>query len=365
MAQVILSGLSKRFGKVLAVDNVGLTIADGEFISFLGPSGCGKTTTLNMIAGLETPSEGRIEIGGLDVTHVPAMQRDIAMVFQSYALYPHMTVAENLGFALRVRGFDTMTRQRRIGSAAAALGLNSLLDRYPRQLSGGQRQRVALGRALVRQPKVFLLDEPLSNLDAVLRIETRAEMKRLFASIKTTAIYVTHDQAEAMTMSDRIAVFRDGRMQQVGTPLEIYRSPANRFVASFVGSPPMVLLQGRVHNGCANVANVPLPLASDTVGQEGTAITVGFRPEDVLVGKGKSQATIELVEHLGSSVLVHLRLNGHRLVAQAAGDARLKPGEQVPIHLSAENMYCFEPDTGLAIQTPGLNRIKAKKTTVA
>jgi ABC-type sugar transport system ATPase subunit len=365
MAQVILSGLSKRFGKVVAVDKVGLTIADGEFVSFLGPSGCGKTTTLNMIAGLETPSEGRITIGDLDVTHVPAMRRDIAMVFQSYALYPHhMTVAGNLGFALRVRGFDAETRQKRISSAAAALGLGGLLDRYPRQLSGGQRQRVALGRALVREPKVFLLDEPLSNLDAVLRIETRAEMKRLFAAIETTAIYVTHDQAEAMTMSDRIAVFRDGRMQQVGTPLEIYRSPANRFVASFVGSPPMVLIEGRVRNGCAEVAGVALPLENGAAKHEGAAITVGFRPEDVLVGTGKSQATIELVEHLGSSVLAHLRLNGHRLVAQAAGDARLKPGGQVPVQLSAQTMYCFDAETELAIQTPGENRTKAEKATI-
>jgi ABC-type sugar transport system ATPase subunit len=365
MASVALSGLTKRFGKVVAVDGVDLAIADGEFVSFLGPSGCGKTTTLNMIAGLEAPSDGRISIDDRDVTHLPAMQRDIAMVFQSYALYPHMTVADNLGFALWVRGFDAATRQQRVSSAAAALGLSDLLDRYPKQLSGGQRQRVALGRALVREPKVFLLDEPLSNLDAVLRIETRAEIKRLFAAIKTTAIYVTHDQAEAMTMSDRIAVFRNGRMQQVGTPLEIYRSPANRFVASFVGSPPMMLLEGRLQSGGMGVAGILLPVKGAALGAAGTRFIVGFRPEDILVGTGPYDSVIELVEHLGSSVLVHLTLNGHRLVAQTAGDSRLKPGEHTPISLPAESIYCFDPETELSVRTPSPTSSKPKKTALA
>ena len=218
MAAVTLTGLRKAFGPVVAVRDVNLAVANGEFVSFLGPSGCGKTTTLNMIAGLETPSAGRIEIGARDVTSVPAMDRNVAMVFQSYALYPHMTVRKNLAFALKVRNMAAPEIARRVEHAAAGLELSPLLDRYPRQLSGGQRQRVALGRALVREPEVFLLDEPLSNLDAVLRVQTRAELKRLFARLGTTAIYVTHDQTEAMTMSDRIAVFRHGVLQQVATP---------------------------------------------------------------------------------------------------------------------------------------------------
>jgi ABC-type sugar transport system ATPase subunit len=351
MATVTLSRLTKRFGPVTAVDAVDLAVADGEFVSFLGPSGCGKTTTLNMIAGLEAPTSGEIRIDGIDVTRIAAMKRDVAMVFQSYALYPHMTVADNLGFALRVRGVEPAERLRRVGEAADALGLRELLSRYPKQLSGGQRQRVALGRALVRDPKVFLLDEPLSNLDAVLRVQTRAELKRLFASLKTTAIYVTHDQAEAMTMSDRIAIFRDGRLQQVGSPLEIYRSPANLFVASFVGSPPMTFLEGAIAEGGLAVAGLVLPMtAAATPG----AVTVGFRPEDVDVGRTGSEATIDLVEHLGSSVVLHLRLNGHALVAQTADDVRLKPGGRVPVRLSAERAYCFDETSQGAVLTPGI-----------
>jgi multiple sugar transport system ATP-binding protein len=354
LASVTLSRLSKRFGTVSAVEALDLAIADHEFISFLGPSGCGKTTTLNMIAGLAKPSGGAIHIGEDDVTYLPAMKRDIAMVFQSYALYPHMTVAKNLGFALRVRGIEAEEAERRIAHAAQALGLVELLGRYPRQLSGGQRQRVALGRALVRDPKVFLLDEPLSNLDAVLRVQTRAELKRLFSSLGTTAIYVTHDQAEAMTMSDRIAVFRSGQLQQVGTPLEVYRAPANLFVARFVGSPPMTFLPASIGEGgsldmIGRSFAAPARVASD----KGRSLLVGLRPEDVRLGRGGTPATIEFVEHLGSALIVHLKLAGQNLVAQTADGDQLRAGTETQLDLDSTNFYCFDPQTELALHTPG------------
>jgi ABC-type sugar transport system ATPase subunit len=278
---------------------------------------------------------------------MPAMQRDIAMVFQSYALYPHMNVARNLGFALRVRGLPKAEIAAKVDRAAASLGLTEHLSRYPRQLSGGQRQRVALGRALVRDPQVFLLDEPLSNLDAVLRVQTRAELKRLFEGLGTTAIYVTHDQAEAMTMSDRIAVFDHGRLQQFGTPLEIYRAPANRFVASFVGSPPMRFVPAKVGGGALHAlgARVPSDLA------DGECV-LGLRPEDVRLGDGPVLASVALVEHLGSVALATLSCAGQEFVAQASPDTTLGRGDRVRVALDPATFYVFDK-SGAALRTPG------------
>ena len=353
MAGVSLSGVSKRFGPVVAVDGLDLEVRDHEFMSFLGPSGCGKTTTLNMIAGLEAPSAGTIRIGDSDVTSVPAMRRDIAMVFQSYALYPHMTVDRNLGFALKVRGLDAAEIAARVRQVAEMLSLTGLLDRYPRQLSGGQRQRVALGRAIVRAPKVFLLDEPLSNLDAVLRVQTRAELKRLFQQLGTTTIYVTHDQAEAMTMSDRIAVFRAGQLQQVGTPLQIYRAPANRFVASFVGSPPMNFVSARVMGeGRIAALGTVWQAPQGFPAQESRPLLLGLRPEDIRLG-GAVPATIEIVEHLGSAVILHLSVSGTAIVLQSVEAEGLKTGDSIAIDLDPDLFYLFDPATDAAVATPG------------
>jgi ABC-type sugar transport system ATPase subunit len=347
MAAVTLRGLTKRFGAAVAVAGLDLHIRDGAFVSFLGPSGCGKTTTLNMIAGLERPTSGSIHIGDTDVTGMPAMQRDIAMVFQSYALYPHMNVARNLGFALRVRGLPKPEIADKVARAAAALGLTEHLTRYPRQLSGGQRQRVALGRALVRDPKVFLLDEPLSNLDAVLRVQTRAELKRLFEGLGTTAIYVTHDQAEAMTMSDSIAVFDRGHLQQFGTPLEIYRAPANRFVASFVGSPPMRFVPATISGGALHAlgAHVAVDLP------EGECV-LGLRPEDIRIGDGPVPASVALLEHLGSAVLATLACGDDEIMAQVSPDSALRRGDRVRVTLDPATFYVFD-QSGAAMRTPG------------
>jgi len=355
MASVTLKAVGKRYGSVEAVRDLDLEIRDGEFMSLLGPSGCGKTTTLNMIAGLELPSAGTIRIGERDVTQLSAMHRDIAMVFQSYALYPHMSVERNMGFALMVRGYAPDEIARRVARAAEMLSLGEYLKRHPRQLSGGQRQRVALGRALVRDPQVFLLDEPLSNLDAVLRVQTRAELSGLFKTLGTTAVYVTHDQSEAMTMSDRIAVFSHGRLQQVGEPLEIYRAPANRFVASFVGSPPMTFLDGVVGEAGELVSgDLRLPGPANLRGaRSGEAITIGIRPEDVQLGGGGIPAVAEIVEHLGSLQIVHLTVSGRRIVAQVAESAQLRRGDTIHIRIEPSQLYLFNAKSGDAIHTPG------------
>jgi ABC-type sugar transport system ATPase subunit len=355
MASVTIEHVSKRFGSFEAVSDLNLSIRDGEFMSLLGPSGCGKTTTLNMIAGLETPGSGAIRIGERDVTHLPAMHRDVAMVFQSYALYPHMTVARNMGFALKIRGVAEAEIAARVKQAAGMLSLETVLDRYPKQLSGGQRQRVALGRALVRSPQVCLLDEPLSNLDAVLRTQTRAELSRLFKTVNTTAIYVTHDQSEAMTMSDRIAVFSHGRLQQVGEPLDIYRSPANRFVAAFVGSPAMTFLDavctdagalavGELRFGCPVGAPGLAP---------GKRVTIGLRPEDVSIGAAGERSVVEIVEHLGSLQIIHVRAAGHRILAQVADTDTIRRGDALMISVKPHNLYLFSADTEQALYTPG------------
>jgi multiple sugar transport system ATP-binding protein len=308
MASVRLKSVGKTYpnGHV-AAQGLDLEIADGEFMVLVGPSGCGKSTALRMIAGLETPTAGQIFIGDRDVTEVPPQDRDIAMVFQSYALYPHMTVRENLSFGLRMRGAERNIIESRVEEAARALGLEPVLPRKPAQLSGGQRQRVALGRAIVREPKVFLFDEPLSNLDAKLRVETRAELARLHRRLGATVVYVTHDQEEAMTLGSRVAVMRDGFLQQVAPPMEIYRKPANRFVAGFVGSPGMNFLPGLVlENGAQS-------------GKDG--LTLGIRPHDVTIvprGTGDIDAWVDVVEPRGSELLVYLRWETD------AGDAELR-----------------------------------------
>jgi len=356
VAEVTLQRVAKSFGRVQALYPLDLSIRDGEFVALLGPSGCGKTTTLNLIAGLEAVSAGTITIGGRDVTRVAAMEREIAMVFQSYALYPHMTVARNLGFALAVRRMPADQIAARVRRAAGVLDLLPYLDRYPRQLSGGQRQRVALGRALVRDPKVFLLDEPLSNLDAVLRLQTRAEIVRLFRSLGTTAVYVTHDQAEAMTMADRIAVFSAGRLLQFAAPLEVYLAPANRFVAGFIGAPPMQFADVVAAPDGVRFGGMTLPCAVPR--PPGTALVLGLRPETVELGPaGRGlPAVVDLVEHLGGLQIVYLRCGAATLAAQTGAALRYRPGERLGITVEPSAAYLFDPGSGATLAAPGLSR---------
>src|SRR5881409_531720 len=301
MAQVVMKDLNKKYDEVHAVKNVNLHVRDKEFVVLVGPSGCGKSTTLRMVAGLEEITAGEITIGDRVVNDVPPKDRDIAMVFQNYALYPHMTVYDNMAFGLRLRKYPKTEIDRRVRRAAETLGIGMLLDRKPKQLSGGQRQRVALGRAIVRQPQVFLMDEPLSNLDAKLRVQTRSQIAALQRRLGVTTVYVTHDQVEAMTMGDRVAVLKDGILQQVDTPSHMYDNPANVFVAGFIGSPAMNLLEVGVQGETMKFGNADLPLRREAAGEAhkaGDAITVGVRPEDMeLVGPGQGlRTTINLVE---------------------------------------------------------------------
>jgi multiple sugar transport system ATP-binding protein len=309
MAAVTLKALTKRFDDTEVIRGIDLDIADGEFMVFVGPSGCGKTTTLRMIAGLENPSEGDILIDGQRCNDIHPAERGAAMVFQSYALYPHMTVAENMGFALRMAGIGRAERDARVRQAAQSLRLDSLLARYPKELSGGQRQRVAIGRAIVRQPRVFLFDEPLSNLDAALRVDMRVEMRRLHQTLRATMIYVTHDQVEAMTLADRIAVFRDGRIEQVGSPLDLYEQPVNRFVAGFMGSPKINLIDRPTADASSEHRALWQLLAPAS---DNRAASIGIRPDRLQVSAGEAgvPATLALVEHLGDTAIAHLRVNG-------------------------------------------------------
>ena len=334
MASVRLEGVTKTYpnGHV-AAKGLDLEIRDGEFMVLVGPSGCGKSTALRMIAGLETPTGGRILIGDRDVTTLAPQHRDIAMVFQTYALYPHMTVGENLAFGLRMRGTARDAIEKRVKEAARALGLEPVLDRRPAQLSGGQRQRVALGRAIVREPKVFLFDEPLSNLDAKLRVETRAELARLHRRLGATVVYVTHDQEEAMTLGWRVAVMRDGFLQQVAPPMELYRSPANRFVAEFVGSPGMNFLPGDTLTGVAGRAGM----------------TLGVRPHDVALvhqGGGDVDAWVDVVEPRGSELLVYLRLgakgDGAELRVVAPPEPAIEEERVVGIRFDRTRLHWFD-----------------------
>ncbi len=361
MASVALRHVSKRFGGVSAVNDVNLEIDDQEFLVLLGPSGCGKTTTLRMVAGLEEMSEGAILIGDRDVSELPPKDRDIAMVFQNYALYPHMTVADNMAFGLKLRRISKTEIDRRVNEAAEILGLEDYLSRRPKELSGGQRQRVALGRAIVREPKAFLMDEPLSNLDAKLRTQTRVELKRLHQRLGATILYVTHDQTEAMTMGTRIVVMRDGVVQQVDTPEGIYHRPANKFVAAFVGTPAMNLFDvtlvrdGKALHAHIDGQSIELPPdLRQAVGslQEGHTVTLGLRPEDLVFGPLHASSdplrlsgTVRLVEPLGHENIVHCDVGGFLIIARTTNEWAGRIGDRVTTNFSGGRLYAFDPST--------------------
>ena len=345
MAGIHLKNLSKRWGHVVAVADVTLDIPDGELLVLLGPSGCGKTTTMRMIAGLEEASGGEIWIGDRLVNKLEPKDRDIAMVFQSYGLYPTMTVYENIRFPLKVRKVPAEQHRERVLRAARMVELTGLLDRRPAQLSGGQRQRVALARAIVRQPTVFLMDEPLSNLDAKLRISTRAQIKNLHHELRTTTIYVTHDQIEAMTLADRVVVMSHGVVQQVGTPVEIYDRPANTFVAGFIGSPAMNLIEGEIASGVFTAANVRITgLSQEPRG----SVTLGFRAEDALLAKSDSgiEAPIYTLELLGESSMVTLQAGGALVAVKAPKDFRAEIGALASASIPARACHLFDSNSG-------------------
>jgi multiple sugar transport system ATP-binding protein len=343
MADVVLKNITKRWGGFTAVRDQSLTIRDGEFMVLLGPSGCGKTTTMRMVAGLEEPTAGDILIGGERVNDLPPRERDVAMVFQSYGLYPHMSVADNIGYPLKLRGIRGAERQRQIEAAAAKVELGDLLHRKPRELSGGQRQRVALARAIVRRPKVFLMDEPLSNLDAKLRVSTRAEIKHLQYELGVTTIYVTHDQIEAMTLAHRVAVMSQGEIRQLDTPEAIYDRPADLFVAGFIGSPPMNLVQG-THAG--GVFTAPGGIRAETrVPRHAGPAVLGIRPEDVTVapaGAGDLDASVYAVELTGDAVLVTAIAGEARLIAKADRAWRAEPGTTIGLRTDATRLHLFD-----------------------
>jgi multiple sugar transport system ATP-binding protein len=362
MATVTFDHMVKRYaGDVLAVNDLNLEIHDGEFLVLVGPSGCGKTTALRCVAGLEEISDGRLLIGDRVVNDVPPKDRNIAMVFQSYALYPHMSVFDNLAFGLKLRKTPRDEIKKRVDEAAEVLGLGALLDRKPKALSGGQRQRVALGRAIVREPQVFLMDEPLSNLDAKLRVETRANIARLHQRLGTTTVYVTHDQVEAMTMGDRIAVMRDGILQQVGSPQELYDHPANVFVAGFIGSPAMNFATATVSDGTLTVGGMRLG-ASGTVSEmirnraTGSSVLLGFRPEHLdLVDTGaaslKIPAKVDVVEYLGNEELIHAVVEGHEVVALVPSERRVQEGQTVDLTVPAAKLHIFDPESERALMS--------------
>ena len=350
MAQVAISNVAKAFGTVKVLHDVSVDIADGQFVVLVGPSGCGKSTLLRMVAGLETVSGGTIAIGDRVVNHLPPAKRDIAMVFQNYALYPHKTVEQNMAFALKLRKTDPAVVAERVKRAADILDLNPYLKRYPRQLSGGQRQRVAMGRAIVRNPQVFLFDEPLSNLDAKLRVQMRTEIKELHQRLKTTTIYVTHDQIEAMTMADKIVVMRDGRIEQVGAPLELFDRPANLFVAGFIGSPSMNLLKGVVRKGDKPVVDIdgtPFPIAADSAVEDGRrrrlrrAARASRNPP-----RRRCRRKISVVEPTGSETLVFLRFGDGEMVALFRERHDFKPGDTLQLKPRLDQVHLFDAETG-------------------
>jgi len=349
MAQVTIRGVRKTFGAVDVIHGVDLDIMDGEFVVLVGPSGCGKSTLLRMIAGLETISGGTIQIGERVVNHLPPAQRDIAMVFQNYALYPHMTVADNMAFALKLRKTDAATVNDRVQKAAEILGLKPYLQRYPRQLSGGQRQRVAMGRAIVRDPQVFLFDEPLSNLDAKLRVQMRTEIKELHQRLKTTTIFVTHDQIEAMTMADRIVVMHDGLIEQIGTPLELYDSPRNLFVAGFIGSPAMNFLRGAAKSSgglSIDVEGAHLPIAGNHTVSDGQPVVYGIRPEHLELSNDGFPAKVAVVEPTGSETMVVVRLGETEVVALFRERHNFAPGQTVHLRPRVDQVHLFDSQSG-------------------
>ncbi len=382
MANVVIKKLSKRFGKTQVLRDLDLSIRDGEFVVIVGPSGCGKSTLLRCIAGLESISSGDLFIDETRVNDFSPKQRDIAMVFQSYALYPHMTVKENMSFGLSIRRVDQQEIERRVSEAAQFLELTDLLHRFPKQLSGGQRQRVAMGRAIVRNPKVFLFDEPLSNLDASLRVQMRTELSRLHKRLGSTMIYVTHDQVEAMTLADRIVVLKNGELQQVGSPLDLYYRPANQFVGGFIGSPAMNFLRGRIINGSPTRPNfqiegitMPIPITPSN-SAIGRSLMIGIRPEHLNLAdaqEGKLLGKIELIEPMGFEANLYLRLpqedserqtfeqpnERELIVARVKGQkaSELKLGSQVWLNILPERIYLFDAETGHALNAtdPSVN----------
>lgn len=346
MAEIQLRNVQKRWGDFVGVENFNLTIADREFLVLLGPSGCGKTTTMRMIAGLEDVTDGEIAIGGKVVNELEPKDRDVSMVFQSYALYPNMNVYENIRFPLKVRGVDPASHDEKVLRAADMVELREFLHRRPAELSGGQRQRVALARAIVREPNVFLMDEPLSNLDAKLRVSTRAQIKNLTHDLKVTTIYVTHDQIEAMTLADRVVVMKRGRVQQVGSPTEIYDRPANTFVASFIGSPAMNLVDGQVQGGVFTADNTEVQGLAIPDG----ALTLGFRAEDARLAEpgetAQITAPIYTIELLGDAVMISVRIGGALVSVKADKSYRAEIGDSVAIHVPVSICHPFSAETG-------------------
>ena len=367
MARVLLDKLSKHFRSVVAVDDLTLEVADKEFLVLVGPSGCGKTTALRCIAGLEEATSGEIHIGDRLVNDVSPKDRDIAMVFQNYALYPHMSVYDNMAFGLKLRKFPRAEIQRRVKEAAEMLGMQELLNRKPRELSGGQRQRVALGRAIVREPKVFLMDEPLSNLDAKLRVQTRAELIKLHRRLGITTVYVTHDQMEAMTMGDRIAVLDEGKLQQVDTPLELYRHPVNLFVAGFIGSPAMSFMNGMLEarDGQMWMRADPVVLrlceqhAAKVKDFAGRQVIFGVRPDDIYDRRlgppiptsedNSATVTVDVTEPMGSTVYANLMAGKHELTAHLDADTKAKDGEALEVSFDMTKSHLFDPETDSAL----------------
>jgi multiple sugar transport system ATP-binding protein len=353
MATVEVRSVVKRFGSVQVVHGIDVTIDDRSFVVLLGPSGCGKSTLLRMIAGLEQVTEGEIAIGARVVNDVPPKSRDVAMVFQNYALYPHMKVFDNMAFSLKLAKVDRATIEEKVRRAAEILNLTEYLDRYPRQLSGGQRQRVAMGRAIVRNPQVFLFDEPLSNLDAQLRVQMRTEIKALHQRLGSTSVYVTHDQIEAMTMADKIVVMRDGRIEQIGAPLEIYDHPRNLFVAGFIGSPAMNLIPGtiRARNGHCVVdieGGIALPLPETATGRDGHAVYYGVRPDHLSVAGGTGvQAVVDVVEPTGADTLVFARVGNQKICGAFAERYTFRPGERIALAPRLDCVHLFDAQSGI------------------
>ncbi|HEX7152922.1 MAG TPA: sn-glycerol-3-phosphate ABC transporter ATP-binding protein UgpC [Thermoanaerobaculia bacterium] len=350
MAEVVFENVGKRYGNVSVIEGLNLDIKDHEFMVLVGPSGCGKSTALRMIAGLEEITDGEVRIGDRVVNDLQPKDRDVAMVFQSYALYPHMTIRENIEFGLKIRKTPREEMERRVMSASDTLGITHLLDRKPKQLSGGQRQRVAVARAIVRDPKVFLFDEPLSNLDAKLRVQTRAEITKLQQRLQTTTVYVTHDQIEAMTMGHRIAVMNAGKIQQVGTPLEVYDKPANVFVAQFIGTPPMNFVSATARDGRIEGATFSIP--SPRPVDNGRKLLVGIRPENLLesnkTGRGQTarlQGVVEIVEPIGHQAIVHVRTGGDLFVASFDSHNMPRVGETIELVIELDALHLFDAAT--------------------
>jgi multiple sugar transport system ATP-binding protein len=346
MAAVSFHNIQKAYGKVKVIHGIGFDIADGEFVVLVGPSGCGKSTLLRMLAGLEDITGGEISIDGKVVNDLESKDRDIAMVFQSYALYPHMTVRENMGFSLRLRKADKSTTDARVAKASSILNLDPLLERFPRELSGGQRQRVAMGRAIVRDPKVFLFDEPLSNLDAKLRVAMRAEIKALHQRLKTTTVYVTHDQIEAMTMADRIVVMHDGIIEQIGTPLQLFDRPDNLFVAQFIGSPSMNVFAGTLQGATVEALGVRWPVATGVAGSLGQAVNYGIRPGDLMLADSGIAARVVVVEPTGAETELLVEVGGQQLVVVLHGRTKAQPDETVYLQVAGSQSHVFDAASG-------------------